>query len=140
MSVQEASNGQAPADLAWAAQAITQRLERAWNDADGSAFGEPFGTEADFVTIRGDLNTGRDAIAAGHQQIFDTIYAGSTVAYRVMQTRALGDWIVLAHIQATLNVPGGPMAGEHATTVTAVMIKHDDGYEITAFHNTQIAS
>jgi uncharacterized protein (TIGR02246 family) len=140
VSVQEARNDQAPSDLVAAAQAIMQRLERAWNHADGAAFGEPFSTEADFVTIRGDLNTGRDAIAAGHQQIFDTVYAGSTVAYRVMQARALDDRIVLAHIRATLNVPGGPMAGEHATTVTAVLVKHDDGYKITAFHNTQIAS
>src|SRR5262245_36110211 len=115
-----------------------QRLERAWNSADGAAFGEPFSTEADFVTIRGDLHTGRDAIAAGHQQIFDTIYAGSTIAYRVVQARALGDRIVLAHTRATLNVPGGPLAGEHASTITAVMVKHDGGYEITAFHNTLI--
>jgi uncharacterized protein (TIGR02246 family) len=140
VSVQETHNDQAPSDLAWAAQAITQRLERAWNDADGAAFGEPFGIEADFVTIRGDLHTGRDVIATGHQQIFDTVYAGSTVAYRVEQARALDDRLVLAHIRATLNVPGGPMAGEHATIITAVLVKRDDGYEITAFHNTQIAS
>jgi hypothetical protein len=30
------------------------RLERAWNEADGRAFGEPFSANADFVTIRGD--------------------------------------------------------------------------------------
>jgi uncharacterized protein (TIGR02246 family) len=139
VSVQEAGNDQAPSDLVAAAQAVMQRLERAWNDADGAAFGEPFSTEANFVTIRGDLNTGRDAIAADHQKIFDTIYAGSTVAYRVMHARALDDQIVLAHIRATLNVPGGPMAGERRTIISAVFVKHDDGYEITALQNTQIA-
>ena len=28
------------------------RLERAWNEADGRAFGEPFAPDADFVAIR----------------------------------------------------------------------------------------
>ena len=43
------------------------RLERAWNEADGRAFGEPFAPEADFVTIRGEDLRGREAIATGHQ-------------------------------------------------------------------------
>ena len=30
------------------------RLERAWNEADGRAFGEPFSADADFITIRGE--------------------------------------------------------------------------------------
>src|SRR5262245_622972 len=124
--------------MAAIARAIMQRLEHAWNGADGAAFGEPFSTEADFVTIRGDLHTGRDAIAAGHQQILDTIYAGSTIAYRVVQVRALGDGVLLAHARAALNVPDGPLAGEHASTITVVMVRQGDEYEITAFHNTLI--
>ena len=40
------------------------RLERAWNEADGRAFGEPFAPHADFVTIRGEHIRGREAIAA----------------------------------------------------------------------------
>jgi len=30
------------------------------------------------------------------------------------------------------------LAAEHASTTTVVLIKHDDQYEITAFHNTLI--
>jgi uncharacterized protein (TIGR02246 family) len=43
------------------------RLERAWNEADGQAFGEPFTPDADFVDIRGEHHRGQQAIAAGHQ-------------------------------------------------------------------------
>lgn len=121
-----------------AVQAIMQRLERAWNSADGIAFGEPFRPSADFVAIRGDLHAGRDAIAAGHQQILGTIYAGSTIGYQVLQSRELDDRVVLAHVRAALRVPAGPLAGEHASTITAVLLKHDDRWEITAFHNTLI--
>jgi uncharacterized protein (TIGR02246 family) len=138
VSVVEARDQQAPADAAAIAQAIMQRLEHAWNRADGAAFGEPFSADADFVAIRGDLHAGRDAIAAGHQQILDTIYAGSTVRYQVLRTRELDDRVALAHTRCTINAPSGPLAGEHASTITIVLVKHDGEYEIAAFHNTLI--
>lgn len=138
MSVLQAGDQQAPSDVVATVQAIMQRLERAWNSADGAAFGEPFSPSADFVAIRGDLHTGRDAIAAGHQQILGTIYAGSTVRYQVLQARELDDRVILAHARATLSAPSGPLAGEHASTITVVLLKHDDGWDITAFHNTLI--
>ena len=83
-------------------------------------------------------HTGRDAIAAGHQQLFDTIYAGSTVRYQVLQARRLGDGVILAHARCSLNAPGGPLAGEHASTITVVLARYDDEYEIAAFHNTLV--
>jgi uncharacterized protein (TIGR02246 family) len=138
MSVLEARGPNAPADGAAIAQTIMQRLEQAWNRADGTAFGEPFSAGADFVAIRGDLHTGRDAIAAGHQQLFDTIYAGSTVRYQVLQARQLDDGVILAHARGSINAPGGPLAGEHASTITVVLTRYDDEYEITAFHNTLV--
>ena len=73
-----------------AAAELLGRLERAWNGADGRAFGEPFAPDADFVDIRGEHHRGREAIAAGHQAIFDSIYEGSTVAYELTDARALG--------------------------------------------------
>jgi uncharacterized protein (TIGR02246 family) len=92
-----------------------------------------------FVAIRGDLHSGRNAIAAGHQQIFDTIYAGSTVGYQVLQARELDDRVILVHARCTISAPAGPLADEHASTATVVLVRHDDQYEITAFHNTLIA-
>jgi uncharacterized protein (TIGR02246 family) len=136
MSVAETRNQQGPPDVVAAVQAIMEHLGRAWNSADGAAYAEPFSPGADFVTIRGDLHTGRDAIAAGHQEIFGTIYAGSTMAYRLLQARELDDRVVLAHVRAALSAPSGPLAGEHASTITAILLKHDDGLEITALHNT----
>jgi uncharacterized protein (TIGR02246 family) len=138
MSVAEASSQHASSDVVAAVETIMQRLERAWNSADGSAYGEPFSPGADFVTIRGDLHTGRDAVVAGHQEIFGTIYAGTTMRYQVLQARQLDDRVVLAHVRATLSAPSGPLAGEHASTITVVLLKHGGGWEITALHNTLI--
>lgn len=38
---------------------VIEQLESAWNAADGAAFGAPFAPDADFVTIRGELHSGR---------------------------------------------------------------------------------
>jgi uncharacterized protein (TIGR02246 family) len=134
-----APDPQTTTDVVAVAEAIISRLERAWNSASGVAFSEPFSPDADFVAIRGDLHTGRDSIAEGHEQILHTIYAGSTVRYQVLQARELDDRVILAHVRCTMRAPSGPFAGEHASTSTVVLVKRDDQYEIAAFHNTLIS-
>ena len=71
------------------ATTLFEQLERAWNDADGQAFGAEFAEESEFVNIRGEHHRGTQAIAHGHQGIFDTIYAGSTVELRVEIAREI---------------------------------------------------
>jgi uncharacterized protein (TIGR02246 family) len=122
------------------AEPVIKRLEDAWNAADGAAFAEPFAPAADFVNIRGELHSGKEQIAAGHQQIFDTIYAGSTVRYTVRQARDLDDGVILAHIGAVLNAPSGPLAGETSALASIVLVSDGDDHRIAAFHNTVVAS
>ena len=120
------------------AQELAQRLEDAWNAGDGTPFAAAFSADADFVAVRGDLRHGRDEIAAGHQQILDTIYRGSTVRYEVLQARPLADGVIVAHVGATLIAPSGPLAGENHATITLVLVERDGEHEIAAFHNTLV--
>ena len=122
------------------AETVIKRLEDAWNAADGAGFSAPFAPDADFVDIRGDLHSGREEIAAGHQQIFNSIYAGSTVRYRVVQARELDNRVVLAHVGGTLNAPTGPLAGETKALASVVLVGDGDEHRIAAFHNTVVAS
>ncbi len=119
---------------------IAHRLEAAWNAADGAAFAAPFTPDADFVAIRGDLHTGADAIAAGHQAIFDSIYAGSTLEYAVLQARELGEGVIVGHLRGTLNAPTGPLAGETNALATLVLVPDGEEHRVTAFHNTLVAA
>ena len=84
------------------AETTVKRLEEAWNAGDGAAFGAPFAPDADFADIRGVWHRGEE-IASGHQQIFDTVYAGSTVRYEVLQARPLDDNAVLGHVRGRLS-------------------------------------
>ncbi len=117
-----------------------EALERAWNSGDGARFGEPFAEDADFVDIRGTRHRGKGAIAGGHQAILDTIYRGSSVRYGVVDQAVLADGCLLGTVEATLDVPGGPLAGMNRSTITAVMTRADAGWKIRAFHNTLVAT
>ena len=116
------------------------RLEQAWNEADGRAFGEPFSADADFVNIRGEHHRGQEAIAAGHQAIFDSIYKDSSVDYELIQARALSGDVILAHATGVLRVPSGPLTGEHSAVQSLVLVRGGDEWKIAGFHNTLVAS
>jgi uncharacterized protein (TIGR02246 family) len=123
------------------ADAVFAGLEAAWNTADGAAFGAAFAAETDFVDIRGEHHRGGpEAMGAGHQAIFDTIYAGSTVAYRVDVAREAAPGVLVAVATSTLHAPGGPLAGVHHSRVTAVLREAGDRWEITAFQNTLVTA
>ena len=115
---------------------IIGQLEQAWNKADGMAFAAPFTPDADFVDIRGDYHHTQAAIGQGHQHIFNTIYKDSGVHSEVMQARMLGEDVIIAHIKNTLNAPTGPLAGEHSSVSSLVIVKTERGWQIAAFHNT----
>lgn len=125
-----------PKDIA---QRVIERLESGWNAGDGAAFAAPFAPDADFVAIRGDLHTGAEAIAAGHQHIFETIYAGSTLDYTVIQARELNEGAILAHVRGKMHAPTGPLAGDSESTATVLLVRDGDEHRITAFHNTLVA-
>lgn len=121
------------------ANELIGRLEQAWNEGDGRAFGEPFTADADFVDIRGEYHRGQEAIAAGHQAIFDSIYKGSTTSYTLIQARELSDDVILAHSTGVLSVPSGPLAGEHSAVQSLVLVRGGAGWKIAGFHNTLVA-
>ena len=120
------------------AAALAARLENAWNTADSPAFTAAFADDADFVNVLGMHARGREAIAAGHEQIFRTVYAGSTVRYAVEAARLLRPDVALVHVQAGLDVPGGPMAGHHPARYSMVLTRDGGEWRIASFHNTFI--
>lgn len=126
------------ADPTTIATTILQQLERAWNDADGAAFGAPFADESDFVDIRGGHHRGKAEIAHGHQAIFDSIYAGSTVRFRLDVARPVAGGI-LAVATSTLDAPGGPLQGIHNARFTMVIAEQGDDWRVASFHNTLVA-
>ena len=93
----------------------------------------------DEVGVRGEHHRGREAIAAGHQAIFDSIYKGSSTEYKLIQARELSDDVILAHAKGVLRAPSGPLAGEHSAVQSLVLVRGDEEWKIAGFHNTLVA-
>ena len=123
-------------DAAVVATALFRHLEHTWNRSDATTYSQAFASDADFVDIRGVHHVGRPAIAAGHQQIFDTIYAGSTVRYELDRARAITDGCIVAVVGATLDAPHGPLQGINHARFTLTIADTGDGWLISAFQNT----
>ena len=122
---------------------VLERLETAWNDADGTGFGLAYLPDASFVTIRGEHIVGAGAIGAGHAGIFSTIYAGSVNRMELVRATPLADGVVLAVSLNTLDNPAGPLAGRHQAMSTSVITAPADGeglWRIASTHNTLLAT
>ena len=117
---------------------VMAQLEHGWNAGDGMAFAAPFTEDATFVTIRGELHTGKRAIGAGHDHIFRIIYSGSTVTYEVINASEVADGVVVAQARATLTAPTGPLAGTNQSLATVVILDEAEP-RVAAFHNTLVA-
>ena len=116
-------------------------IEKAWNEADGPAFGAVFSVGTNFVDIRGERHEGGpEEIGAAHQALFDSIYKGSVIRYDVETSRDLCDDVVVANARATLNAPIGPLAGTNQAVSTVVLVPEGEGWHAVAFHNTLVTA
>jgi uncharacterized protein (TIGR02246 family) len=131
---------QYPTEHARIASDVLSELESAWNDADGVRYGNVFTPDADFVDIRGSHHQGAAAIGHGHQGIFATIYAGSTVDYTARTTAQVAPEVILGIVESTLDAPSGPLQGVHRSTATVLLLRDNGAWKIRSFHNTLVAT
>lgn len=119
---------------------VLARLEHAWNTADGAAYGREYAEGATFVNVDGLLATGPDAIAAGHDAIFSTVYAGSTNRMHLVEAVPVADGVIAAVSRNTLVVPAGPLAGVREALVTSVLVGGADGWRVSASQTTLVGA
>ena len=116
------------------------RLEHAWNTADGEAYGRQYTEDATFVNVDGPLVTGPAAIGAGPDEIFATIYAGSTNRMHLVEAVPVADGVIAAVSRNTLAVPAGPLAGIREALVTSVLVGGADGWRVSASQTTLVGA
>ena len=72
-------------------------------------FAGPFADDSGFVEIRGGHHRGAVAVGRGHEAIFRTIYADSTVDLQVEMARSVAPGVVVALVHSTMTAPTEPM-------------------------------
>ena len=138
-----ASARQTPAPQAADEAALREnvrQLEAGWNAKSGAQFAKPFAEDADYVVINGMQLKGREAIAQGHQGIFDTVYKDSALSLSVKQLRMLRADVAVVHVAGRLKSSQGADAREGDAVITLVMTKEGGVWKIAAFQNTAVSA
>ncbi len=122
------------------ARDMLRRLENAWNEGDGEAFGAPYLDDASFVTIRGELMRQGPVIGAGHGQIFASSHGGSTNRMELLGAQRISDDVIVATSRHTLDAPHGRLAGVHEAMSTSVLVRSGAQWRIAATQNTLVGA
>lgn len=107
-------------------------LQTAWNAADSAAWAANFADDTYFVDALGGTHRGSATLRLEHQQLWDTVFQGSTLELSLADVRSLGDGLQVVHTAYVLRVPSGPRAGEFRGT--QIMVVRDG--KILDFQNT----
>jgi uncharacterized protein (TIGR02246 family) len=120
---------------------IIQQIEEAWNIGDGPASARPFTQDVDYMVWNGMHVKGRQALAAGHQEIFDTFYKGSVIRYQIKSIRFLRDDVAVVHVEAVLQVPQDSGGFTEIKAVPVFIMTKDNGdWQVDVFQNTLVQS
>ena len=118
------------------AEGFLDRIRRAWDAGDATAFGEQFAEDASYVIFLGDALSGRPEITETHHGVFTRWQKGTRMVVRPLSVRPVGDGIVVV---VTI---GGIGAGDHIgydKLQTYVLRDHGGRYECVAFQNTEMS-
>ncbi len=114
-----------------AIQALLDTIKKAWQAGDGELFASVFTEDADFVNIRAHELRGRAAIAEHHNQIFSTVYQGSSIRSEGVRIKLIRPDV--ATIEQTSVVEFGGV--ERRAHMLAVAVDGAGGWAMQAVHN-----
>ncbi len=120
------------------AQAIIDRLERAWNAHDAAAFASVFRADATFTNVFGIEILGREAIARGHAPIMATMFRDSTLTMDAPKVTPLASglaWVGAYWRMTGAYDPHGAPWPERRGVMHFVAAADDNGWQIAAFTN-----
>lgn len=115
----------------------------AWNHGDAAAWCAAFTDDASFISVRGDLLTGREQMVARHRIIFAGVYKGSHSSIRIESVKLLAPGVAL--IESVHEVTGfGALPpgvtptepGKLLTRMKYVAVKRGETWQFVAAQNT----
>jgi uncharacterized protein (TIGR02246 family) len=111
-----------------AIRAFLHQMIDAWNRGSGEGFAAPFSETADFIAFEGTHLKGRKAIAAFHQQAFDTVVKGTRLEGEVNFVHFLNPQLALMNGVVRVILPGQTKALPSRDSLPLyVVTKHDKG-------------
>jgi uncharacterized protein (TIGR02246 family) len=116
---------------------VFSRFSTIWDQPGMPGFAELFSEDADFVVISGKWLKGRSEIVSYHKKLLETLYTGSrSIPMEAASIRFLTPDIAVAHVTSGAHYTQDGKEQTRTALATAVLVKFDGVWRITAFHNT----
>jgi uncharacterized protein (TIGR02246 family) len=117
-------------------RAIPLQMVDGWHKGSGEAFAAPFAETADFFEFEGTHLQGREAIAAFHQQIIDTLGERFQIEIEVKCVRFLNPQLAVMHAVARMLLPGQTKPSPSRDSMELFVVrKYAGAWRIEAFQN-----
>lgn len=110
------------------------RMRRAWDDGDATAYAAEFTEDAMYVIFAGIVSHGRDEIRADHVPVFERWQRGSRMSMSVLEVRMLGDDAAVVLTEGGI---GKARTIRHDKVQTFVMVRDGDRWRCASFQNTK---
>jgi uncharacterized protein (TIGR02246 family) len=128
-----------------AIERLITSLEDAWARGDAAAFASRFANDGTFTNILGMFFHGRDAFRERHDDVFRTVFKGSTLALQVAALRFIRPDVAIADLDADLRgytaLPPGLRAmpdGAVRTRLLMVLVREHGDWWISTYHNVAV--
>ncbi|KQL54393.1 hypothetical protein AN964_13395 [Heyndrickxia shackletonii] len=111
----------------------------AWSSGDGKAFANCFTEEVDYVTFFGQHLKGKKEVEISHQNLFNGILKGSQMQGRITSIRFINENIAIVHCIGNTKMPKQKDYPKNRESInTNVLVKQNEEWKISAFHNCRI--
>lgn len=111
---------------------------KAWCDGNGTAYGAAFTKDAEYIAFNGEINRGRPAIIAGHQELFDKWLKGTCLVGAIESIRFLS-----ADIAVIVALGGTTFDGKEQlrrpSIQTYIAKRNEEGWLFSNFQNSRVS-
>jgi uncharacterized protein (TIGR02246 family) len=121
---------------------LLSEMTDAWNRGDVKAYGAHFQADGTFTNVHGTFHVGRDEFDRRHEEVFQGMFKGTTLALTPKKLRFIRPDVAIADIDVALSghraKPPGIWTdhdGALHTCLLLVLVRDDGAWSIAAYHN-----
>ena len=119
-----------------AVRALLDQFIEGWNEANGARLARSFARDAEFINIMGLRVRGRDLIARGHDELFETVFFGTRLSGGVETVRFLRPDVAYADgVFMLQNSDGTPHDLLERALPAFIALKEGGAWSIAIFRN-----
>lgn len=111
-----------------------------WSEGNGDKMASVFTAKADYVTFNGEWLKGNKEIANVHQELFDGVLKGSSLANRnIRSIQFFTDNVAIIHMTGAVLQKGKNKPAKSRNSIqTLIAKKENNEWRFVAFHNARI--